>query len=263
MAAILLSGRQAWLTYRPPKKRDVRKLGTLGKNKFWSKSSALSERKKRVVILSRGGKVDRDLADWMEPEDRLEPARVFCCPVLARQFQVYFTAQALKINSSHGGEGVLVTLFDAGRAVKGKSLHKIDWRTEKAALSARLKRILGKHIVSVGMGDVEYDEDRDCWQPHFHLVIYGVTNAEIEKLRMGAYFAKRGDLRPMYVSKEISKAGWFSYMSRLMPFRKAPNSKRRFRPKDPEFRRLMRYYARRDPTEFIFRHRCIFERSSK
>ena len=112
-------------------------------------------------------------------------------------------------------------------------------------------------MVAIGIGDVEYDEGRG-WQPHFHLVIYGAPEADIERLRLTAYFAKRGDLRPMLVSKEISIAGWFSYMSRLMPFRKLPNSKRRVRLHAPEFRRLMRYFARHNPTEFIFRHNCSF-----
>jgi len=147
--------------------------------------------------------------------------------------------------------------------VKRINLHKFDWRKEKAALAATLTRVLGKEVAAIGIGDVEYDEDRSCWQPHFHLVIYGATASDIERLRLHAYFAERGGLRPMQVSEEISIAGWFSYMSRLMPFRKAKNTKRRFRLRHPEFRRVMRYYARRDPTEFIFRHGCAFERSSK
>ena len=255
-AKILLSGRQAWLWFKPPKERDIRKLGRLGKKKFWSKAAAIRERKERVRILRGGGEVDRELADWMDLKNSMELARVYCCPVLARQFQIYFTALALKINEERGGDGTLVTLFNPARAVERVNLHKINWRTEKAALAAILTRAFGKEVAAIGMGDVEYDEDRDCWQLHFHLVIYGITDADIERLRMTAYVAKRGDLRPLLVSEEMFIAGWFSYMSRLMAFRKAPNSKRRFRLKDPEFRRLMRYYARHHPTEFIFRHRC-------
>lgn len=260
---IKLTGRQGWLTYKPPKERDLRQAGKLGKKKFWSKKAAIRERKARAKILEKGNQTDRLIADYMsKPPSPKKLAQVFCCPLVARQFQIYFTAQGLATDDALGANAILVTLFDPKRAVKRDRLHKINWRKEKATLSARLKRSLGDDVIAVGIGDVEYDEHRRCWQPHFHLAVYGASEDDMKRLRLSAYFARRGDLRPMLVSNEISMAGWFSYMSRLMPFRKLPNSKRRVRHKDPEFRRLMRYYARRDPTEFIFRHRCIFEKSS-
>jgi hypothetical protein len=261
MNGILTTGELAWLSYRPPRHRDIRKLST----KFWKKSKAEEERAKRGELLAGGGKTDRKLARALRDAKPGEPAAVYCCPLLARKFQRFFISRALGIGEQARDAGIPITLFNPKTAVPFSKLNDIDWRKLNGQLRRRLERTLGKKIVVVGMGEVEADCARKMWQPHHHLVIYGTTRHDLRRLRKAYYRVLPNGIRPMVISKRKDLGGWYAYASKLMTFRKIQSvngetgkvtSIRRVRLKTSEFRQLMRYLSRRSPTSFVFAMNC-------
>jgi hypothetical protein len=260
MNGILTTGELAWLRYRPPEHRDIRRIF----KKFWKKSKAEEERAKRIEMLSTGRKTDRKLARALRAAKPGELAAVYCCPLLARKFQIFFVSRALKIGEQARDAGIPITLFDPKTAVPFSKLNDIDWRKLHGQLRRRLERTLGKEVMIVGMGEVEADYGRKVWQPHHHLVIYGTTRHDLRKLRKAHYRVLPNGIRPMVISKRKDIEGWYAYASKLMTFRKLQIgneeteklSVRRVRLKTSEFRQLMRYLSRRIPTSFVFAMNC-------
>ena len=260
MNGILTTGELAWLSYRPPEHRDIRRIF----KKFWKKSKAEEERAKRIEMLSTGRKTDRKLARALRQAEPGEPAAVYCCPLLARKFQIFFVSRALRVGEVTKDDGIPITLFDPKTAVPFSKLNDIDWRKLHGQIRRRLERTLGKKIVVIGMGEVEADYERKVWQPHYHLVIYGTTRDELRRLREAHYRVLPNGIRPMVISKRKDLGGWYAYASKQMTFRKlqivnketGSVSFRRVRLKTSEFRRLMRYLSRRVPTSFVFAMNC-------
>lgn len=261
MSGVLTTGDHAWLRYRPPRRRDIRRLST----KFWKISKAEKERAKRLEILSRGGTTDRKLAQALRRGEPGQPGPSYCCPLVARRFQIFFVSRALRVDARAKSRGILVTVLDPKNAVPFGNLEDINWRRLNGQLRRRLERTLGKDVVVVGMGEVETDYDLKVWQPHHHLVIYGTAEDALEKLRKAHYPKLTDGAKPMLVSQKYSLPGWYAYASKLMTFRKLQSvdgetgkvtSIRRVRLKAPEFRQLMRYLSRRVPTSFVFSMNC-------
>jgi hypothetical protein len=204
MNEILIRGDHAWLRHGPPRRRDIRRLS----KKFWKKSKAEKERTKRVEILSRGGKTDRKLARALRRAEPGAPAAVYCCPLVARRFQIFFVSRALRVDGPAKSRGILITLLDPKNAVPFDNLEEINWRRLNGQLRRRLERTLGKDVVVVGMGEVEADYDLKVWQPHHHLVIYGTTEDALEKLRKAHYQELPDCAKPMLVSENYSLPSW-------------------------------------------------------
>ena len=135
MNGILTTGELAWLSYRPPEHRDIRRIF----KKFWKKSKAEEERAKRIEMLSTGRKTDRKLARALRDAKPGEPAAVYCCPLLARKFQIFFVSRALRVGEVAKDDGIPITLFDPKTAVPFSKLNDIDWR-----------KLHGQHSPSVG-----------------------------------------------------------------------------------------------------------------
>ena len=261
MKGILIRGDHAWLRHGPPRRRDIRRLS----KKFWKISKAEKERAKRVEVLSRGGKTDRKLAQALRRAEPGQPGSTYCCPLLARRFQIFFVSRALRVDRRAKSQGILITLLDPKNAVSFDNLEDVDWRKLNGQLRRRLERTLGKDIVVVGMGEVEADYDLKVWQPHHHLVIYGTTEDALKTLRKAHYQQLPDCPKPMLVSEKYHLPGWYAYASKLMTFRKLQSvngdtekvtSIRRVRLKAPEFRQLMRYLSRQVPTSFVFSMNC-------
>jgi hypothetical protein len=118
-------------------------------------------------------------------------------------------------------------------------------------------RRVGEHVVVIGMGEVEYDEHRRKWQPHYHLMIYGARSARLKIFRQKHYSARRRGPRPMVKSNRGKAATWFSYMSKLVAFGKIAESYGgRVRLIDRLSREYFRYLAGRSPTSFLFCMNC-------
>jgi hypothetical protein len=155
--------------------------------------------------------------------------------------------------------------LDPKNAVPFGNLEDINWRRLNGQLRRRLERTLGKDVVVVGMGEVEADYDLKVWQPHHHLVIYGITEGDLKTLRKAHYPKIQDCAKPMLISENYSLPSWCAYASKLMTFRKLQSvngetgkvtSIRRVRLKAPEFRQIMRYLSRRVPTSFVFSMNC-------
>jgi hypothetical protein len=261
MNGILIRGDHAWLRHSPPAHQDIRRLS----EKFWKISKAEEERAARAEILSRGGKADRKLAQALRRAVPGQPGSTYCCPLLARRFQIFFVSRALRVDARAKSRGILITLLDPKNAVPFGNLEDIHWRKLNGQLRRRLERTLGKDVVVVGMGEVEADYDLKVWQPHHHLVIYGTTEDALKTLRNAHYQELPDCAKPMLVSGNHNLPGWCAYASKLMTFRKLQSvdgetgkvtSIRRVRLKAPEFRQLMRYLSRQVPTSFVFSMNC-------
>jgi hypothetical protein len=166
---------------------------------------------------------------------------------------------ALAINEAIAIMGKPYTLLNLDEAVDVGKLHTVDWRRLHARLRKRIDRVLGEEVVVVGMGEVEYDETRNKWQPHYHLMVYGASAASVKDLRKRYYRTKRTGPRPMVRSPLRGPAKWFSYMSKLVAFGKSmetPRFIRRGRLNDELSREHFRYLADSTPTSFIFCINC-------
>jgi hypothetical protein len=155
MNEILIRGDHAWLRFRPTRRRDIRRLST----KFWKISKAEEERAARAEILSRGGKTDRKLAQALRRAEPGQPGSTYCCPLVARRFQIFFVSRALRVDRRAKSRGILITLLDPKNAIPFGNLEDINWRKLNGQLRRRLERTLGKDVVVVGMGEVEADYD--------------------------------------------------------------------------------------------------------
>jgi hypothetical protein len=262
MIRTLKVGHAAWLTANPPTSRDIRKLSP----DFPTAAEAERERQTRISILKAGtSRSSAALAEFLEEAQRYAAARVGCCPLLVRQFQIWFVAAALELHSKMEVAGDPYTLLDLKEAVDSRHLHKINWRRLHARLRKRIARILGKDVVVIGVGEVEYDPSRGKWQPHYHIMVYGASRADFKKLRKNHYAAKRRGPRPMVRSSRGEPATWFSYMAKLIAFGKrmeGPGGPRRVRLQGDLSRAHFRYLASRVPTSFIFCVNCSLVKRS-
>lgn len=194
-------------------------------------------------------------------------ASVMCCPIVVRQFQIFFAGRALKIGR-HGG-GRAVTLADPAHEVRFGKLNHIDWRKLHLQLRRRLERVLGKHCVVVGMGEVEADYERKAWQPHYHLAIFDASRDGLELLRKRHYLSRQGEPRLMK-NQPLQTPGWYAYIAKLTAFRKIVVSCSsggttvfRKRLKVVEEREYYKYLAVHRPTEFVFAMNCSIVRASR
>lgn len=247
----------SWVRHKPARGNDIQLLDP----DFFSKDAARLERIVRRNIMTKGStRSDRFLAEALAEPRGNRPANFLCCPLLARRFQIFFVDRALQVSQAQYQKAQLYTLFDPKDAVRPGYLGDVDWRRSHAKLRARLRRTLGPHVVALGMGEVEFDEVRRVWQPHYHLVVFGAPKRRIEWLRKKHFPAKRRGLRPMVRSKEKSLPKRLAYMSKLTVFGKVPPPgggpavRRRLPPKPS--RQHLRYLARRSPTEFVFCMNC-------
>jgi hypothetical protein len=247
--------RAVWLNCVPAPYRDIRKLYP----DFPDEAASEMERGARIAILETGGRSSSDIAAVLKDARPFRPAPVGCCPLSARQFQIWFVDGALYLHQRLNRRGVALTLFDPSEAVDEGQLHTIDWRRLYATVRKRIERIVGGSVVVIGMGEVEYDDRRRKWQPHWHLMIYNVSWARLKTFRKKHYRARRTGRRPMVRSKHGEPATWFSYMSKLIAFGKVAGldgRAQRVRLSNRLSREYFRYLAERSPTSFVFCMNC-------
>jgi hypothetical protein len=262
MPEILDLSNEAWLYHKPPKHRDVRKLFS----GFWTLSEAIEERSKRVSILASGGTRElQKLEEVLAEAVGRAPSTVGCCPVVARRFQVFFTSRALKVARRQEDEGLRYTFLDKDDAVPFGQLHSVEWVALHLKFRRRLERHLGSRVVVYGMGEVEADDSRGVWQPHYHVTIHGATDARLKALRKAHYRAKRTGIRPMVRSKPQLLEGWLAYASKMVAFDKipthgGPSSRCRLPPELS--REYFQYLAARRPTSFVFSMNCRIVKGS-
>jgi hypothetical protein len=253
--------RQIWLHHKPTRSAISQH------KKLWPLSDAGRERQTRIGILQNGGKRDRYLAEALSKAAPGMPARVMCCPVAARLFQIFFADRAMSITAVHGS-GIALTLVDPSSAVPFERLEDIDWRNLIEQLRRRLERCVGKHVIVFGMGEVEANYDQQAWQPHFHLTICNASASDLKKLRTNHYRKDDNAARKMklQVSADL---GWHTYSSKLTAFRKVSyvgsdgkQKVSRKRLKVREFREHCRYVSGHQPTEFLFGMNCSILRGA-
>src|SRR5262245_27043133 len=165
MVQLLETNRAVWLNCVPAPHRDISILYA----KFPRKTASERERGTRIAILETGGRSSFEIAAVLKDAQTLQPGPVGCCPLLARQFQIWFVDVALDLDCRLKRRGVPFTLLDPSAAVGEGQLHTIDWRRLHATLRKRIERILGEQVVVIGVGEVEHDASRRKWQPHYHL----------------------------------------------------------------------------------------------
>ena len=256
--------KQKWLKHEPDEARDIQRLD----DSCMSVDSACHERDTRIKIMSASSReTDRDLAAVLSSARGGEPAAVGCCPVTACRFQSFYVDRALQVHDDQQKKGKRYTFFDPKDAVPFGKLHTVNWRKLHQKFRRRLQRTLGKHVVVIGFGEVEADEERGVWQPHYHVTIYGAKNRKLKELRRKHYGAKRTGVRPMRKSKAEPIAKWFAYQSKLNAFGKLVDSNggppKRTRLPDDLSRQFFRYVSRHLPTAFVFSMNCRIVKARK
>lgn len=264
MSKVVNVSRTKWIKYKPERHLDIRNVP----DKFWSIRKAREEREKRIRILENGNEQDQHLALILKTAKKKKPAPVACCPLAARQFQIFVVARAMELEETLPRQAIAATLLIEQDAVPYGQLHTVDWRKLHHRLRQQIERAVGPSVVVIGVGEVEADDTRHCWQPHYHLVIYGVTKRELGAIRQRHFPSKRGEPRRM-VMRIYEDGNWLAYAAKLTAFRKVENPSKsgnpivRKRLRVAEFREHMRYVASSNPTQTLFCMNCSLARASR
>ena len=119
-----------WIGRIPPAKLDVRNLHV----DFPSLAADMHEQRTRIAILERGNsRASARLAKELRNGMRADTA---CCPLLCRQFRIWFVGAALAIHKEIAIKGEPYTEWSLDEAVDVGELHTINWRR----LHARLRK---------------------------------------------------------------------------------------------------------------------------
>jgi hypothetical protein len=263
MSKVCELARHQWLKHVPVPERDIRRIS----NKFWSEDKAIEERRRRITLLAKGKKTDRALAQLLSETGDVAVAPVACCPLAARQFQIYVVDRALEIAEQQATDPIGITLLKPEWAVPFGELHRVNWRLHHQRLRRYFENALGRKVVVFGVAEVEADYSRQCWQPHYHLVAF-VTEGELKTLRTSYFKSAKTGPRGMVLRRDID-ANWYAYAAKLTAFRKIEVAKtgggkyvRRKRLKGPQFREHMRFLASSRPTTSIFAMNCSLVKRS-
>ena len=244
-----LPDQSVWMGKTPLANRDVRHL-YFG---FPSVADAEQERRTRIAILERGNsRASAQLAKVLRKAREGMRADTACCPVLCRQFQIWFVGAALAIHEAIALVGEPYSVFDRDDAVDVGMLHTINLRRLHAGMRNRAATILGVHSAVVGMATVKYDKTRNKWQPHYPMMIYGGSN------RFRNFYWTRRTGSPPMVRALHEAAQWFGDMS-LAAFgemMKTDGRSRQGRLNDKLSREYFHYLANRTPTSFVFCFNC-------
>ena len=160
MVKLIAVNRAVWLNWAPAPHRDIRNLY----KEFPDEAKSEKERRTRIAILETGGRSSSDIAAVLKDARPFRPAPVGCCPLSARQFQIWFVDGALYLHQRLNRRGVALTLFDPAEAVGEGQLHTIDWRRLYATVRKRIERIQAE-CGRDRNGEVEYDDRRRKRQP--------------------------------------------------------------------------------------------------
>jgi hypothetical protein len=239
-----------WLNTAPTPRRDIRRICP----DFPTERDAEQERKRRISILEAGrSRSCAELAEHLRAAPKGQPAGVGCCPLLARQFQIWFVDAALDVHTQTKQRGAPFT-YMADEEVDVGQLHTLDWRPLHTIFRKRISRTLGGDEIAIGMGKVEHDLSINKWQPYHYFMVYHRRNWNLFwELRA---IPKRNGAQPMAFDEA---ATWFSHMSKLTAFSTMLQQSRGVRQQplsDRLSREYFRYLASNSPTSFIFCVNC-------
>jgi hypothetical protein len=148
---------------RPP--YDVRKLV----RRFETVAAVEQEAEKRVKALRKAplpgaGRLAAALADCGAGQ------RCGCsiCPRCTRRYRVVVVGQLLSFWNSYE-RMIFITIVPADEAVGPGHLHEIWPKRLKDRLRQQMRRLVIPGPVIGGL-DLDFDPERDVWQPHFHLI---------------------------------------------------------------------------------------------
>jgi hypothetical protein len=165
---------------------DIRKLS----GKFETAKQMQAERKIRIAALEKAqGSECLSLANVLKKCAKGNRCRNAASPICSRRYRIWLVGEALRLIGDESNLK-LVTLIDVDDAITAETLHNLNPRTLVNRFRQQLRRgdIQGPIIGGI---DGEYDEDRELYQPHFHLICLESQSAEIQQLAARHY--PRGD----------------------------------------------------------------------
>lgn len=249
--------RPVWWDYGPPKWRDIRTLEGTPSLEELSK-----ERQTRIKILRAGHDwVTDKIAKRLNRPDDLEPANTSCCPINVQYFQAYATSRMLKAFKRHAdktGKRKLwfVTVGDQEDRIGRGQLLDLDIQMLKRRMRKRLKRTLPSDAVALSSLEVKWEDETETYLPHFHIIVGGCEEFQIEYLRR-FYRGQNDDKKHKMVLKPCFDPLYrLAYIQKINVYRKKKRTrKKRFRNRRlrrRDFREHMRYLDKHDLTDFVF-----------
>lgn len=173
-----------------PSHFDVRRLvkakhrnGRRIKRAFETEAEAAKEAKHRIRLLrKKGGPGALFLADLLDRCRRRHRCQSFACPVCARRRRLFGAARVLQFLSAYPvAQLAFVTVINPADAVRAGQLHAFDPKKLVARTRRQLERagVDKRASFAIGFVDGEWDEGWDLYQPHLHIVAWGVAKADL------------------------------------------------------------------------------------
>ena len=131
------------------------------------------------------------------------------CPVCMGRFRLWLGEQQLKLWPDDS-DLRFWTLIPVSLAVGVDGLAQISPKQLRDMLRQQLSRAGVNGPVTGGI-DGEYDQERDVWQPHFHLIAPAASDAKIQGMVKRAYPPAPGIYRPVVRLPVNDRPALFSY----------------------------------------------------
>ena len=158
---------------------DVRKLV----GDFETVGKAKAERGLRIRHLRTAGSIEhRRLADKLESCAPNARCRSAACPICCRRLRMWITGAVLELLDGIP-DPIAATLIPSGQAVPTGDLRDFSPKRFGDMLRQQLRRAGAGSQIIVGGIDGDYDEMRQSWQPHFHLIAPAALKPTFDELR--------------------------------------------------------------------------------
>jgi hypothetical protein len=203
----------------PPPERDITKLmvPTDGCHGFETPAAANRERLRRVAVLRRSPDPRAAVfADRLANCDRgarcLSPACSYC----VGRTRIWFYAEIARLFNLRGSTAAtnlqLITLVHEDWIRPQSALHDFDPRVLIDRVRHQFFRAGITSATVLGAVHGEFDQKRNYWQPHLHLVVSGMQQAQLNLFRQRHYQRSVHVYHPMVVQSVVNPPRQLSYL---------------------------------------------------
>lgn len=213
-----------------------------------------NERACRATILDASDdEVHQRMAETLEATFPGLPVRVCYCPINTQSFQIYQTAEVLKVINDFD-DVRMITVLDRDDEIAPDLLHSLNWRRLHARLRHRLKSTFGDDAIAFGAGEVDFDDKTGLFRPHHHVFVAGVGKRSLRRFRR--WYPEAGTLEVDELPTLKERATAISYALKNIayrhPFEQFGRKRTNVRLHPREFRLHMEYLAKHDFRDFCF-----------
>lgn len=242
---------------------------TQSAKRFETRKAARAEHSHRIRTLRRGENTEcTATADRLEKCSSRGRCRSMACPMCARIRRILRVADCLRYcDKFHDAELGFITLIDPADAVSDENLGSFNPSKCKDRLRRRLDRLDfdRTNCFMIGGIDGEFDVHTRLYQPHWHIMSYGLKRHDLKSLvdnwdkdcqrvrvRQKMISIKEGTLARV---ASYSEKGFWGAVERLTTSDQRRSFRKRRLPQQQE-REFLNWIDGCNPTEFRLSYGC-------